>query len=182
MKAIYDKEFNAQLNKAAKLVVLHDGIHDFVGEEVKGLFSVSTIFRQKAVAATPGKDGQKKLFKAPSYLAEHDKKASKLINESMKKIREVREIHLKDHPIAGYSHRIQRGFYHKRKLMQKADGIIDDLIERGGRRKPLPKAERGDAVFREGPHTPRPTGEKVQQAQCGQHKVPLQRAPRRGKS
>ena len=49
----------------------------------------------------------------------------------MKKIREVREIHLKDHPIAGYSHRIQRGFYHKRKLMQKADGIIDDLSERG---------------------------------------------------
>lgn len=122
------QEFKGKFEKAARRVLMHDGIYDFQKSEVNSLFSSNKTFRELALKETGGD-----LFKTKDLLFKNDKTISKLINQTMKQVQEVKETKLKkDTPIVQYSHKINRAMYHRKKIMEEAESILGDMIERGG--------------------------------------------------
>ncbi len=104
---------------------MHDGIYDFQKAEIKALFSSNKTFRDLAL-----KETGKGLFETKKFLIKNDKKTNRIITQVMKKTKEVSL--KKDTPIVQYSHKINRSFYHRKKIMEEADLILSDLIDRGG--------------------------------------------------
>lgn len=134
---ITHKEFEEEVNEIARLIAASDGIHDFVGGEIRALFSKDKEFRKLVKKQLPEEPESKipELVRANKYLMERRTNIKPLLSKAVSEQASEQVISEKkeETPVSMHSRKVLEALDTRKTYLNNAETRISKLLEKSGR-------------------------------------------------
>ena len=130
------EEFSERISEIAKLLTASDGVHVFLGGEIKTLFAKDREFRNLVRENLPPETESElpELVRAQNFLLENREEVWKILRKAKHQLSKEKVTHLRseEEPILlKHSKKIFETLEVRRDYLRKADKHIESLLERG---------------------------------------------------